>query len=555
MSLLFRGFFLSIIILSCSKSMELPAAANPLNDLQVIKVTINEEVIKSKITKGVPLNASIKLEFNSSVANSSVEDAVSISNEGGVRIPVQISISGEDRILEIKPLSEFESLSAYRLLLSSGLKSPSGKRLLTSFQTEWVTGIDTSKKFPLLSDEALLDTIQKSHFMYFWEFGHPDSGLARERTSSGQTVTIGGSGFGLMALPIAINRQFISKSEGLVRALKIVQFLKSKAQKYHGAFPHWIDGTTGKVIPFSLKDDGADLVETSYLIAGLLTVRQFFNSNDEREQLLRTDINTLCDEVEWNWFRNNNQNVLYWHWSPNYSFAMNHPIRGWNECLITYILAASASKDPISATVYHDGFAKGSTMKNGNSYFGHSLPLGPSFGGPLFFSHFSFLGINPFGLKDQYADYQVQVVNHTKINYQYCVSNPKNFQGYSKNCWGLTASDIPNGYAANDPTTDIGVISPTAALSSMPYTPEESMRALRFYYYVLGDRLFSSNRGFADAFSLEDRWFSNSHLAIDQGPIVIMIENYRTGLVWNLLTSCSEIKAGMKKLGFSAPYL
>ena len=259
--------------------------------------------------------------------------------------------------------------------------------------------------------------------------------------------------------------------------------------------------------------------------------------------------------MKWNWFRNNNQNVLYWHWSPNYSFAMNHPIRGWNECLITYILAASASKDPISATVYHDGFAKGSTMKNGNSYFGHSLPLGPSFGGPLFFSHFSFLGINPFGLKDQYADYQVQVVNHTKINYQYCVSNPKNFQGYSKNCWGLTASDIPNGYAANDPTTDIGVISPTAALSSMPYTPEESMRALRFYYYVLGDRLFSRNRGFADAFSIEDRWFSNSHLAIDQGPIVIMIENYRTGLVWNLLTSCSEIKAGMKKLGFSAPYL
>jgi hypothetical protein len=335
---------------------------------------------------------------------------------------------------------------------------------------------------------------------------------------------------------------------------KIVAFLKTTPPRFHGAFSHWMNGTTGAVVPFSSNDNGADLVETSYLVMGLLTARQFLNTVDPAEVTLRNDINTLSNEVEWDWFRQNGRKVLYWNWSPNFGWAVNVPIQGWNECLITYVLAASSNTHPIPKAVYDSGFARNGAMRNGNSYLGYSLPLGPAFGGPLFFEHYSFLGINPKSLVDAYADYQVQTTNHTLINYTYCKSNGSTITGYSDSVWGLTASDIPNGYTASSPTNDVSVIAPTAAISSIPYTPTESMKALKFFYYVLGDKLWSEY-GFRDAFSLKDQWFANSHLAIDQGPIIIMIENYRTGLLWSLFTSCPEVRAGMLTLGFTAPYL
>ncbi|HRN55486.1 MAG TPA: glucoamylase family protein, partial [Agriterribacter sp.] len=184
--------------------------------------------------------------------------------------------------------------------------------------------------------------------------------------------------------------------------------------------------------------------------------------------------------------------------------------------------------------------------------YGYRLPLGPSLGGPLFFSQYSFLGINPNGLSDAYANYGTQTTNHSLINYAYCKANPRGRYGYSDSCWGLTASDIQDGYTASSPANDVGVIAPTAAISSLPYTPAESMKALKFFYYVLGDKLWKEY-GFIDAFSLHDLWFANSFLAIDQGPQIVMIENYRSGLPWNLLMSCPEVKAGMTLLGFSGP--
>jgi len=155
---------------------------------------------------------------------------------------------------------------------------------------------------------------------------------------------------------------------------------------------------------------------------------------------------------------------------------------------------------------------------------------------------------------DAYGNYQTQTTNHTKINYEYCKANPRRYYGYSNLCWGLTASDIPTGYGANEPNNDRGVITPTAALSSIPYTPTESMNALKFFYYKLGDKLWGPY-GFYDAFSLKDLWFANSTLAIDQGPIIVMIENYRSGLLWNLFSGAPEIKNGLRRLGFTAPYL
>ena len=334
----------------------------------------------------------------------------------------------------------------------------------------------------------------------------------------------------------------------------IVAFLKNTAQKFHGAFPHWLNGSSGVVIPFSTKDNGADLVETSYLIQGLLCARQYFNDASVAETNLRNDINTIYNGVEWSWFRNGGQNVLYWHWSPNYNWDMNLPIRGWNECLITYVLAASSTTFSIPPVVYTNGWKGATGFVNGNTYFGYQLPLGPAQGGPLFFSHYSFLGINPNGLADPSANYATQTKNHTLINYNYCRANPRNYFGYSDSVWGLTASDIQGGYTASSPTNDVSVIAPTAALSSFPYTPAESMAALKFFYYVLGDKIWKEY-GFTDAFSLQNTWFASSTLAIDQGPIIIMIENYRSGLLWNLFTSCPEVKNGMLSLGFTAPYL
>jgi hypothetical protein len=417
-----------------------------------------------------------------------------------------------------------------------------------------LTHIDSSRKFAVISDDALLTLVQRQHFKYFWEFGHPVSGLARERNTSGNLVTSGGSGFGIMAIVTGIHRNFISRADGLARLQKIVDFLKTKAKRFHGAFPHWLDGATGDVIPFSTKDNGADLVETSYLMQGLLTARQYFNSADAAETTLRADINTLWNEVEWSWFRKNNENVLYWHWSPNYNWDMNLPIKGWNECLITYVLAASSTTYTIPKEVYDQGWTSNGAIRNNQTYFGYQLPLGPPYGGPLFYSHYSFLGIDPNGLSDANANYAVQTKNHTLINYNYCLLNPKSWYGYSDSCWGLTASDDINGYKAHEPANDNGVISPTAALSSFPYTPDESMKALKFFYYVLGDKLWKEY-GFIDAFSLHHVWFADSFLAIDQGPVIVGIENYRSGLLWNLFMSCPEVKAGMKKLGFQSPYL
>ncbi len=409
-----------------------------------------------------------------------------------------------------------------------------------------------------LSDSALLDLVQKQTFQYFWDFAHPVSGMARERSNvtdyGPETVTTGGTGFAVMSVIVATERKWITRDTAAKFLLKMVNFLL-KSPSYHGAFPHWMDGATGRTIPFSRKDDGGDLVETSYLMQGLLCVRQYFNGDNDVERELRQRISWIWDGIEWNWYTQG-QDVLYWHWSPNNGWAMNFPVRGFNECLILYILAASSPNEhyQVSADVYHKGWAQSIFFKNGKTFYGFRLPLGFDYGGPLFFSQYSFLGLNPDGLKDRYADYWEQNQNHTLINYTHCIKNPEGFKGYGENCWGLTSSDTYNGYDAHSPTNDHGTITPTAALSAFPYTPELSMKALKHFYYDLGDRIWGKY-GFTDAFNETQNWYSENYLAIDQGPIVVMIENYRSGLLWNLFMSIPEIKNGLKKLDFSAPYL
>ncbi|MFN5477196.1 MAG: glucoamylase family protein [Cyanobacteriota bacterium] len=496
----------------------------------------------------------IKVSFNAPVDLVTARTSVVLLNAQADVVPTQYRTENADSVLVMELNSDLAYFTQHVVQVNNTLKSKSGASISNTGTISFFTLIDPADKFPRITDAQLLDSVQRRTLTFFWEDGHPISGMARERNASGDIVTTGGTGFGIMAMLSGVHRGFITRVEARDRITKIADFLLTKATKYHGAYAHWINGSTGTTVPFSANDNGADLVETSYLVQGLLAARQYFDGTGAAEAALRSKINTIWEGVEWDWFRRNNENVLYWHWSADKGFIMNMKIQGWNECLITYLLAASSPTHSIPLQVYDEGFARNGSMKNGRQFYSLTLPLGPDYGGPLFFSHYSFLGVDPRRLKDKWADYEVQVVNHSKINHEYCKANPRKYYGYSDSCWGLTASDNSTGYNAHSPTNDLGVISPTAALSSMPFTPTESMKALHYFYYVMGDRLWKRN-GFVDAFELNKPWFANSFLAIDQGPIIVMIENHRSGLLWNLMKTCPELKAGMKKLGFTAPYL
>jgi hypothetical protein len=413
-----------------------------------------------------------------------------------------------------------------------------------------------------LPDEALVDAVQRQTFRYFWNGADAASGLALDRVTlaglanedaADHKVAIGGSGFGVMALIVACERGWITRDAAVARLRRMLDAL-FRAKRYHGAFPHFIDGASGDTIPMSPQDDAADLVETSFLVMGLLCARQYFGDDTALARRLRGDIDTLWREVEWDWFTRGGRDVLYWHWSPNHGWAMNHEVRGWNECLVTYLLAVAAPRHAVDPQVYHRGFAAGPGFINGRSYHGIELPLGMPYGGPLFFAHYSFCGLDPRGLKDRHADYWDLNRRHVQINRAHCIANPHGHPGYGESCWGLTASDDPDGYLAHAPDTDNGTISPTAALASLPYAPDDVLRVLRHFLAVLGSRLWKEY-GFVDAFCERRGWFAETFLAIDQGPIVVMMENHRTGLLWKLFMDVPEVQAGLRSLGFSSPHL
>jgi hypothetical protein len=413
-----------------------------------------------------------------------------------------------------------------------------------------------------LSDEQLLDLVQRRTFQYFWDGAEPTSGLSRERihldgvypSNDRNVVTSGGTGFGLMAILVAIEREFISREDGSNRLAKMLRSL-TNADRFHGVWPHWMHGETGKTKPFSRKDDGGDLVETSFLAQGLICVRQYFKDGNAVERKIADEADRLWREIEWNWHRGPDQeNVLFWHWSPKHQWEMNFRIRGYNECLITYVLAASSPTYGVPAAVYHDGWAERGAIKEERTSYGATLKLRhqgiKSNCAPLFWAHYSFLGLDPRGLHDRYANYWQHNQAHVQMCRAYCTDNPMKHKGYSAECWGLTSSYSLKGYRGHCPQRDEGTIAPTAALSSFPYDPVGCMAALRHFHDELGDRLLGKY-GFYDAFHLGEDWFPNRYLAIDQGPIVSMIENHRSGLLWNLFMSAPEIQVGLKKLGFT----
>jgi hypothetical protein len=415
-----------------------------------------------------------------------------------------------------------------------------------------------------LTDNQLLDTVQYHSFQYFWDGAEPISGAARERyhtddvypSKDKNVVATGATGFGLMAILSGIDRKYINKSDGVARLEKILNFLEN-ADRFHGAWPHWMIGETGKVKPFSKFDDGGDLVETAFIAQGLICIKQYFKNGNAQEKSLAAKADKLWKEIDFDWYRNG-KNVLYWHWSPNNEWRMNFPVHGFNECLIMYVLAASSPTHGIDKKVYDEGWAMNGKILSPRSFKDVNLQFfhqgNAPHGGPLFWSHYSFLGLNPNGLKDQYGDYGMETKNQALINYLWCVDNPLGYKGYGKNSWGLTSSYSMKGYAGHAPQKgrDLGVIAPTAAISSIVYTPEQSKAAMRHWYVDMKDKVWGKY-GFFDAFSETADWYNKGYLGIDKGPEVVMLENYRSGLLWKLFMQDADVQNGLKKLEFESP--
>ncbi|RYZ48649.1 MAG: beta-glucosidase [Sphingobacteriales bacterium] len=416
---------------------------------------------------------------------------------------------------------------------------------------------------PVLTDTELLDKVQKESFKYFWDYAETNSKLARERYHTDEPsvdqnlVTTGGSGFGLMTILVGIERDFVPRAEAVTRLNTALTFLEN-ADRFHGAWSHWIDGNTGNVVPFGAPDNGGDLVETSFLCQALICVREYFKTGNAEEQALAQKADELWKGVDWSWYTRGGQNALWWHWSPDYEWQMNFKLEGYNECLITYIMAASSPTHPIPAAAYHEGWARSGAIVSAATKY--NMPLVFNYNGvsnnvgPMFWAHYSYLGLNPTGLTDQYANYWTLTQNHAKIMYEHAIQNPFGWNGYGPDVWGMTASYTRNsngstGYSAHMPTNDRGVISPTAALSSFPYTPTESMAALR-YLYENTDMNLIGVAGPYDAFSPHYNWRTPRYLAIDQGTIVPMIENHRTGMLWTLFMNAPEVQTGLQTLGF-----
>ncbi len=418
-----------------------------------------------------------------------------------------------------------------------------------------------------LSDDELLSMVQEACFRYYWEGAHPNAGMAIEiKPGDENLIALGSSGFGIMALLVGVERGFITRPQGVERMQKILKFLAS-ADRFHGVWPHFLDGRTGKTIPlFGKYDNGGDLVETAFLMQGLLAARQYFNANSPAETEIRSAITKFWETVEWDWYRGGpDPNFLYWHWSPDAGFYIHHPLIGWNETMIVYLLAIASPTHAVPPTLYHTGWAgqsetavhyrqnwgrttDGDHYTNGNSYYGHKLEVGVGNGSELFFTHFSFMGFDPRGKRDRYTNYFKNNRNIALIAHDYAVENPLHFADYGDNSWGRSAGVNAAG-ARSVPRDDNGTITIHAALASFPYTPEESMKALKHFYRDLGAKTWGVY-GFHDGFNVSQNWFDEVNMALNQAPIVVMIENYRSGLVWRKFMSNPEIQPALDAVGF-----
>lgn len=426
------------------------------------------------------------------------------------------------------------------------------------------TGVNRKRSFA--NDDEFLTYIQRQYFRYVWDAALPHSGLSRVRMIDEEpdrdrnTITIGSSGFGIAGVIVGIQRGFVSRKAGIARLEKIVGFLE-RTDRYHGMWPHWINDSSGKTMPFAnpaSKDNGGDVVESAFLAQGLLVARQYLLQGNKKEKALAARYDKLWKEMEWSWYRKDNQDVVYWHWSPDYGWEKNFPLQGYNECLAVYLLGAASPTYPLSKDTYYKGWERSGAMASDTMLYGidpivvHNSGKGAV--GPIFWSAFSYVGFDPKGLKDEKGiDYFKVCAAQARIQQAYCIANPKGFAGYGANCWGFSAGYSAKGYKAHSTKTDLGVITPSGTLAAMPFAPEAVLPALKHFYYDLGDRLWGPY-GFYDAYvASEDRVVRN-YLANNQCAALPMIENYRTGSIWKLFMSAPEVGTALHTLGFTADH-
>ncbi|TRX72569.1 glucoamylase family protein [Carboxylicivirga sp. M1479] len=490
-----------------------------------------DEVPEVEDLSALGYDSHVELRWQSPWPNMNFDIKASV--DGG-NVYNYLTTTSDTSYLHFFPQSARNSTIQYKIISRIGESTSAGETITVEVRD--------------FSDEELLQMIQEYTFRYFWEGADSNTGMAKERTS-GNVIASGASGMGLMAMIVAHERNLHAQDAIKDRVLMMLSFLEN-CDRYHGAWSHWYnsDGTTK---PFSPKDDGGDLVETSFVAAALIALRNYFSGEDIKAAQIREKAEQLWREIEWTWYQKNGEDQLYWHWSPNYGFEMNMKIKGWNEALITYLMAASSPDFSIGQSVYDRGWAANGNMVNPRSYYDFNISLSPDYGGPLFWTHYTHLGIDPRELKDVYANYWTELVNTVKIHHAYAVDNPKGHLNYSDKCWGLTASDDPDqGYAAHQPWyNDNGTIAPTAAIASIPYTPEESMKAIKYFYRERGGQLFGKY-GFYDAFNDNQNWVKHDYIGIDQGPILVMIENHRSALLWNNVMKDEEVQLGLGNLDF-----
>ncbi len=468
------------------------------------------------------------------------------SENGGPFQPIGVQRSGVNRYCDYT--GNAHMTASYRVTARTSLLVESDPSASAAASTHPMT------------DDQILTMVQEASFRYYWEADEPYSGMTREsQPGNDDMVALGASGFGVMAVTVGAERGFITRQQAIDRLLKITNFL-AHADRFHGAWPHFLDGRTGHVMPvFGMYDDGADLVETSFMMEGLLAARQYFKDDGPSGQELFDRITRLWEAVDWDWFRATpKRDALYWHWSPDYSFYIANRLTGWNEVMITYLDAIASSTHPIPASDYYSGWAGesgGNHYVNGKRYYGITLPVGGGTGGPLFFTDYSFMGLDPHMFHDRFTNYFDQNRNQALINQAYCIHDPNHWKGYGAGTWGLTAVDGPHGYVPYEPTPDLddGTIAPTGAISAMPYTPQASMAALLHFYRDLGARVWSIY-GFRDAFNVQKNWYSGITMGLNQAPMAVMIENYRTGLIWKLFMSNPEIQVMLKKIDLATGY-
>jgi hypothetical protein len=421
-----------------------------------------------------------------------------------------------------------------------------------------------SAKATPYDEAAFLTELQEAGFRYFWEMAHPVSGLSRENLPGWDRnlCSIGSTGFSMFNYIVGVERGFITRKQAAERVLKATDFLLNDVDRFFGIYPHWVNGETGKVIPFEVGNDGSDMVETSFLVMGLFAAREYFDGTVATEQKIRIKVNKVWESIDWishATTRPDGTKALYWIWSPTKKEFMNLYCQGFSECQMLYLLAMSSPTHAVSDDFYWEGWEQQGFYEKYTMH-GVELDFPWTYRIPLFPAHYSYMGLDPNKIKFKGKPYYDILKNWCLAQYRYFPTRKDDFKGYEHPLWGLTASINPSGYKAHAPgdawehsvNLDDGTVAPTAALSSMPYLPAESKAAMTEMFTKYGDRLWGPF-GFYDAFNLTVDWFPKEYLSIDVGPIAPMIENHRTGKCWDVFMQAPEIQKTIKRIHRTEP--